>query len=395
MERKRFLMTPGPTEISARVLRAQVMPAIEPGDLSFVQVMDETSELLRKMFQTKNNVVFFPGSGRVTIESALASVIEPGDKMLVLVNGVFSKWMKETGERLGAQIVELNTDWRYAFDPSQVERKLQQEKDVKVVGIVHNETSTGLRNPVAEIGKIVKKHGALYLVDAVSSFGGDDVRTDEWNIDLNCTGSYKCLNAPPGLSIVSISPDAWKVMEKRKRMSSSFSFDLFKWLQMWIPKEKGGKLIWGYRRHPIEPAPTLTYALNEAVKEILEEGMQKRFMKNAVAGRAMRAGVQALDLELYPKEEKYASNTVTAIMNPDKIANKDILETMRDKYGVIAGGGLEETFAKVIRLAHMSVTSQPMYVLQTIWALGSTLRGLGVEANTDKAVEQTREALLR
>jgi aspartate aminotransferase-like enzyme len=393
MARTDFLMTPGPTEISTRVLRAQVMPAIEPGDPSFVQVMDETAELLKKVFQTRNDVVFFPGSGRVAIESALASVIEPGDRVVTLVNGVFGKWLTETAQRLGAEVVELAVDWRRAIDPSEVARKLDHEKDIKLVGVVHNETSTGLRNPVGEIGKIVSEHGCLYLVDIVSSLGGDDVRTDDWVIDLGCTGCYKCLNAPPGLSIVSISDKAWEVMEKRKRVASTFSFDLYKWRQMWIPKEKGGKWIWGYRRHPIEPAPHLTYALNEAVKEILEEGLHERFRRNAVAGRAMRSGIRAMGLELYPREEEDASNTITGVMNPEHVKNSDILGIMRSKWGVVAGGGLEEIHGKVIRLAHMSMTSQPIYVLHTILALASTLRELGLVLNIDEAIASAREAL--
>jgi len=385
-------MTPGPTEISTRVLRAQVMPAIEPGDPSFVQTMDETAELLKKVFQTEKDVVFFPGSGRVTIESALASVIEPGDKVLALVNGVFGKWLKETAERLGANVVEVVTEWRRAFDPLEVERRLKREKGIKLVGVVHNETSTGVRNPVAEIGKMVREYGALYLVDTVSSLGGDDVRTDDWHIDLSCTGCYKCLNSPPGLSILSVSNEAWKAMENRKKAASTFSFDLYKWRQMWIPKEKGGKVIYGYRRHPIEPAPHLTYALNQAVKEILEEGIGERFKKNAIAGRAIRSGVRALGLELYPREEGYASNTITGVVNPETISNSDILATMRNKYGVIAGGGLEEIHGKVIRLAHMSVTSYPMYVLHTIRALGSTLRELGLSPNIGNALESAQDA---
>ena len=385
-------MTPGPTELSTRVLRAQVMPAIEPGDPAFIRVMDETAELLQRVFQTKKEIAIFPGSGRVTIESALASVIEPGDRILVLVNGVFSKWMKETAQRLGADVVELASDWRVAIDPAEVARKLDREKNIKMVGVVHNETSTGLRNPVAEIGKVVSEQGVLYVVDSVSSLGGDDVRTDEWLIDLNCTGCYKCLNAPPGLSIVSISDKAWEVMEKRKRVASTFSFDLRRWRQQWIPKERGGELIWGFRRHPIEPAPHLTYALNEAVKQILEEGLHNRFKKNAVAGGAIRSGVRALGLELFPRDERYASNTVTGIKNPENVPNSELLGTMRGKYGVILGGGLEEIYGQVIRLAHMSETSQQIYVLYTIWALGSTLNDLGLHVNIEGAVASAREA---
>jgi aspartate aminotransferase-like enzyme len=135
----------------------------------------------------------------------------------------------------------------------------------------------------------------------------------------------------------------------------------------------------------------LTYALNEAVKQILEEGLQERFKKNATAGQAIRSGVRALGLELYPKDEKYASNTITGIKNPEHIASSDILGTMRSKYGVIPGGGLEEIQGQVFRLAHMSETSQPIYILYTIWALGATLQKLGLQVNVDKAVASARE----
>jgi aspartate aminotransferase-like enzyme len=162
---------------------------------------------------------------------------------------------------------------------------------------------------------------------------------------------------------------------------------------MWFPRDKGGNLIHGYRRHPIEPAPHLTYALNEALKEILEEGLQERFNRNALAGRAIRAGVRALGLELYPREEEYASNTITGVMNPDGISNSDILGLMRNKYGVIPGGGLEELHGKIIRLAHMSTTSNSMYIMHTLRALASTLKELGLPVKADEALSSAQEAL--
>jgi aspartate aminotransferase-like enzyme len=194
------------------------------------------------------------------------------------------------------------------------------------------------------------------------------------------------------LSIVSISDKAWEVMARRKRVASTFSFDLYRWRQQWIPKERGGELIWGFRRHPIEPAPHLTYALNEAVKEILGEGLSERFKKNRIAGQAIRSGVRALGLELYPKQERYASNTLTGIINPEHTANSEVLGIMRNKYGVIAGGGLEELYGKVVRLAHMSLTSQPIYVLHAIRALGLTLKDLGLSVNVEEAVTSARDA---
>jgi aspartate aminotransferase-like enzyme len=391
MVEEEFLATPGPTEIPLRVLRALMKPAVGPGDPEFMKTMDETSELLQELLQTKSNVFFFPGSGRVSIESAILSVVEPGDKVLAAVNGVFGKWMRQTAERAGAQVIEITSDWRKAIAPSQVAEVLDRERDVKLVMIVHNETSTGLRNPIREIGKIVRKSGSTFLVDTVSSLGGDDVRSDEWGIDLNCTGCYKCINSPPGLSIVSVSEKAWEVMEKRSRPAATFSYDLLKWRQMWLPRSKGGKEIWGYRRHPIEPAPHLTYALNEALKLIIEEGMKKRFAMNRMAGEAIRSGCKAMGVELYPLSEDYVSNTLTGIVNPEGVDSAEILELMRGRYGVVAGGGLEETAGKILRVAHMSMTSREMYVTRSIFALGSALRAVGRHVDPNLGVEAARK----
>jgi len=362
-------------------------PAIGPGDPEFVGVMDETSELLRWLLQTRNDVLFFPGSGRVAVESAILSVVEPGDKVLALVNGVFSKWMKQTAVRAGARIVEVTTDWRRSFKPSQVAEVLDREKDLKMVMMVHNETSTAVRNHVNEMGKLVRKKEALFMVDTVSSSGGDDVRTDEWNVDLNCTGCYKCINSPPGLAIVSVSDRAWEVMKARKKPAATFSYDLLKWKQMWLPKSKGGNEMWGYRRHPIEPAPHLTYALNEALKIIKEEGMQKRFSKNRIGGEAMRAGVKALGLELYPLSNDDASNTLTGVVNPEGLDNSKILGVMRERFGIVAGGGLEEVDGKIIRLAHMSLTSQETYVIRTVQGLGLAAKILGRKVDPDAGIQ--------
>ena len=372
-------MTPGPTEIPLSVLQAMIKGAVSPGDPEFLVAMDDTERLLEELFCTENWVLFFPGSGRVTIESAFLSVLEEGDKVLVPVNGVFSKWLGVIVERLGAEPVRVDFDWRRAVDPSRIGEVLDEVPDIKVVSLVHNETSTGVVNPVKEIGDVVRDHEALFFVDSVSSLGGDRVDTDAWGIDLNCTGSYKCINCVPGLSIVSVSDKAWNVMSRRERPARSYGFDLYRWLELWIPPERGGKYIWGYRRHPTEPAPHLTFALREAVRLLLEEGLEARFRKNRVAGEAVRAGVKAMGLELYPLDEAHASNTVTGIVAPEGIGSGKILGAMRDDHGVIIGGGLEETHEKVLRIAHMGFTSEEMYIQKTILSLEESLKKVGFD----------------
>ena len=371
-----FMMMPGPTEIPLRALKALMHPATSPGDPEFIAACDETSALLQTVLGTRHEVAVFPGSGRVAVESALCSVIEPGDRILTVNNGVFGHWLGLTVSQAGGMNIELAADWRRGVDPELVRQRLKAEKGIKAVAVVHNETSTGVVNPVAEIGKIVKEYGALYVVDVVSSAGGDWVKMDEWQADLACTCGYKCLNCPPGLAIVGVSDSAWAAMAKRK-VRQSFSFDLYKYIEMWIPESRGGKEIWGHRRHVVEPAPQLTYAMLEGLKVLMEEGLPERFRKNRIAGQAIRAAVRAMGLELYVQDEPSASNTVTALVNPEGIAGADITKMMRREHGVIIAGALEEVAGKVLRIAHMSSTSSSLHLLHTIRALELTLSALG------------------
>jgi len=386
-----FVMTPGPTEMPLRVLKALMKPAITPGDPEFMKVCDDTAERLQTILGTANEIAIFPGSGRVAVESAICSIVEPGDRVLTVNNGVFGHWLGLTVSQAGGENVELATEWRRSIDPEQIRQKLRSEKAIKMVAVVHNETSTGVVNPIGEIGEIVKEYGALYMVDVVSSAAGDLVKADERRIDLACTCCYKCMNCPPGLGMVAVSQDAWAVMAKRK-VRQSFSFDLYKYVEMWIPKERGGKEIWGHRRHVVEPAPQLTYAMNEGLKVILEEGLEERCRKNRVAGKAIRAAVKALGLETYPLDERSASNTVTAILNPEGMKNAAIIETMRKEYGVIIGGALEEVAGKILRLAHMSGTSDEMHVLYAVRALENTLIKQGYKLEAGAGVAAARAA---
>ncbi len=390
-----FLMTPGPSEIPLRVLRAMMKPAIGPTDPEYVEVWDETEGLLKNIMGTKNYVIHFPGSGRVSIEASMLSVLEAGDKILTVSNGVFGKWLEIIAERVGGKVIALNLDWRRSADPQIINERLDKEGDVKVVAVVHNETSTAVKNPLDEIGKMAKEHGALFLADTVSSTGGDLIKTDDWMIDLNCACSYKCFGAPAGLSIVAVSDDAWEKMKKRKKKAGSFAFDLYRWLEMWIPPERGGKLIYGYRRHPIEPSPHMTYALNEALKAIVEEGFEKRVRRNTIGGVALRSGLRAMGLEIWPLKEEYASNTLTGIVTPDGLEADDIITVMRRKHGVIIGGGLEETLGKVLRIAHMGITSDEMYILKTLSALELTLHELGFKVKKGEGVSTATEAFKR
>ena len=231
-----ILMIPGPTELPFPVVQAMSQPATIQYDLNFdVKILEPVTLALRDIFQTSRaEVIVMPGSGRTALEAAAISVIEPGDRVLVVVAGVFGSLMREIMTRAGAEVTEHTVEWGRPLDLARLEKDVERVKP-KAVSMVHNETSTGTTYPAAEVGRIVQRHGALFMLDTVSSLAGLDVRTDDWGVDFNMTGSQKCLAAPLGMAVVSVSPAAWEAMERRKHKSSSWAYDLLRWKENWIP----------------------------------------------------------------------------------------------------------------------------------------------------------------
>jgi aspartate aminotransferase-like enzyme len=373
LNQRRYLMVTGPTEVSERVLRAFMRPAVNHLNPKFAEDMDETDDLLRKIFQTKNEIVYFPGSGRCGLEAAALSILEPGDRALVVHNGVFCRMNRDIIRCVGGVPETVDFDWRRAADPKVVEERVVKG-DYKLLVVVHSETSTGVLNPIKELGEVARRNGLLYMVDAISSAGGVDIRTDDWGIDLLVTGSQKCLGCLPGMAIIAVSNRAFEAMEARKTPARSFAFDLYKWKLMWVPKERGGKVIWGFRRQPITMATHMVYALNEACKEVLEEGLEARFRRHEEVGRMMRAGIRELGLEVFCAKEEEASPTITGIIAPEGIRERELREIMLKRYNVEVAGGMEELSGKMFRIGHMANTADEAHVLVTLKALEGALK---------------------
>src|SRR5205085_4661913 len=313
------LMIPGPTELPFPVVQAMNQPAAIQYDRSFDEGVLEPMTLgLRDVFQTRNEVLVMPGSGRTALEAGAVSVIEPGDRVLVVGAGVFGLMMREIMSRVGAEATEFPIEWGARLDVERLAREAERVRP-KAITLVHNETSTGTTYPAAEVAKIARSVDALLMLDTVSSIAGLDVRTDEWGVDLNMTGSQKCLAAPLGLSLVSVSPRAWEAMEQRKVKAHSYAYDLNRWREQWMPVSRGGKVPDGTpRRQPISIPTHLTSALQVAVRLILEEGIANRARRHALAGDALRAGVAAMGLTMFP-DPTIASNTVSCIRTPTGI----------------------------------------------------------------------------
>ncbi len=361
-----LLMIPGPTMVSSRVLKAMSKPVVNHRSVIFGDILDETCEMMSEIFQTENESYILTGSGTAAMEAAIENILEKQDKILNVVGGKFGERFMNIVKSHGGSPVELKVEWGEAVNPEDVKEILEKDDEIKAVTLVHNETSTGVANPIEEVGEIVADYDALYIVDTVSSLGGDDVAVDDYGIDICVTGSQKCLAAPPGLSAITISDDAWDIIARTK--SHTYYLDLKKYRKYAASEPT---------ETPYTPSVSLMYGMHEALKVVMEEGLESRIKRHAVSAKATREGIKALGLELFSKED-VSSNTVTAINLPEGVSDKDLRGTMRDKYKIELAGGQDHLKGNVFRIGHMgNVTHRE--IITTISSLEMTLRELGFD----------------
>lgn len=373
-----LLMIPGPTGVSQRVLKAMLKNIVNHRGEEFGKILEETSEMMSKIFKTKNESYILTGSGTAAMEAALANILEEGDKILNIVNGKFGERFMQITTTFGGNSIPLKFEWGKAADIEKIKETLEENEDIKAVTVVHNETSTGVKNPIKEIGKILNNHEALYIVDAVSSLGGDKVEVDNYGIDICITGSQKCLAAPPGLSAITLSDEAWDVVESTD--SKTYYLDLKKYRESKSLKPP---------ETPYTPSVSLIYALNEALKVVEEEGLENRIKRHKMAAIATRKAVKALGLEIFPDEE-VSSNTVTAIHLPKGTSDKEFRGLIRKKYGVELAGGQDHLKGKIFRIGHMgNITQRELTV--TISAIELALKELGFDIELGKGVSKILE----
>ncbi|MCH8087980.1 MAG: alanine--glyoxylate aminotransferase family protein [Chloroflexi bacterium] len=363
------LLGPGPSNVHPRVYKAMTSPVLSHMDPEFWEIMDETVELLREVFQTRNPLTLpLSGTGSAGMEAAIYNSLEPGDTIIVGVAGFFSSRIVEIAQRCDANVVSVKADWGQAIPPEAIEEELKRHPEAKVVALVHCETSTGVLQPLEEIGRLAHEHGAMFLVDSVASMGGHDLAVDSLGIDICYSGSQKCLSCPPGLAPITLSDTASQAMKARKSKPRSWYLDLSMLDEYWISARK---------YHHTAPA-SMIYALRESLRILTEEGLESSFARHHLNGEAMRAAVGAMGLDLVASEE-VRSDTVHAILMPEGIDADQVRQTLLNDYKIETGGGLGPFKGKVIRIGLMGYSSQASNVLTVLSALEKILIKQGHE----------------
>ena len=367
----RILLGPGPSNVSPRVLQAMMQPMIGYLDPDFMLIMDEVRELLKGVFETQDaNTLAISGTGSAGMEAGLSSLLEPGDTVVMCIYGFFCERMVEMATRIGANVVPIRAQWGRPFPEEKLEAELRSRKDVKLVTAIHAETSTGVRQPMSELARIAKDHDALFMVDTVTSLGGNRVEFDEWDADYAYSATQKCLGCPPGLSPVAMSQRAIEAMRSRKQAPSSWYLDLALLGNYWG---------WEEQRVYHHTAPvSMILALRQGLRDALTEGLTNRFQRHTLNAKALSAGLEALGLEcVVPEDHRLAQITVVSI--PDGVDDIPVRQRLLRGYGIEIGGGLGELAGNVWRVGLMGESSKAEYVLALLSALENVLPEEGYE----------------
>ncbi|MBZ2174129.1 alanine--glyoxylate aminotransferase family protein [Schnuerera sp. xch1] len=373
MERRTYLQIPGPTNIPDRILRSLAQPVINHRGQEFEKLVTRCVEGLKKVYNTENDVLIFPSSGSGTLESAIVNLFSPGDTIVASSMGVFSERVATIAEKYELNVIRITKEWGESVKPKDVREVLEKDVDKKVKGVClpHNETASAVVNDIEGVSKAIKEtnHPAILVVDAVSSLACMPLETDAWGVDVVVTGSQKGLMLPPGMGIVSISPKAWKLVEKST-------------MPKWYWDYKAVKKRMEIKQFPYTPSTTLLFGLSEALDILEEEGLENVFKRHELIATAIREAAKAMGLSLFA-EEGYQSNSVTAIEVPQGIKYKEFADILNTKYGVVIGGGLQKLKGKIFRIGHLgSLHKTDIYAIMSAVEIALFELGYKVELGT-------------
>jgi len=365
----RLMLTPGPSCMSPRVYRALASPLVGHVDPWFTEFMAGVQELLRRVFQTENHTTFpISASGSGGIETAVVNVLEPGDEAIVCVNGMFSERMAEVAERTGAKIHRVSAPYGRVVDAEDV-RRAGHGRKIKFIGLAHGETSTGVVSNIAPFRKVADELGALLIVDSVATLVGVPVQVDRQQIDICFSGTQKAISAPPGMSPITLNKRVEEMLQNRKTKVQSWYFDLTTVMKYW-GKER--------TYHHTPPVP-LIYALHEALRVVLEEGLEASWERHRQNQMALIAGIEAMGMSLFVQNPAERLTTVTAVNIPAGIDGAKVRGRLLNDFNIEIAGGLGEFKTKFWRVGLMGYSSQRANVLLLLGALERILLDMGMK----------------
>lgn len=364
---RRVLLGAGPSSVHPLVRQALAAPIVGHMDPYFYQVMQEAMALLRGVFRTANPMTFpISGTGSAGMEAAMSNLLEPGDKVIIGVNGYFGQRMVEMASRCGAQVIQVAAPWGSIIPGEAIEAALKQHARVKVLALVHAETSTGVLQPLAEACRLAREYGVLLLVDTVTSLGGCEVAVDPWGVDVCYSATQKCLGCPPGLAPITLSPRAMEAVRRRQTKVNSWYLDVSLLESYWLT---------GRVYHHTAPI-SMVYALREALRLLMEEGLEAGYERHWRNGTALQRGLEAMGLQLLAPTEHRAP-MLTAVCPPPGVDAEAIRRALLEEYDIEVGGGLGELRGKLWRIGLMGYSSQGENVLAVLSALESLLARAG------------------
>lgn len=372
----RVLLGPGPSNVHPRVMKAMLSPVVGHLDPDFVRVMEEIKKLLRIVFQTTNEITFpVSGTGSAGMETAMANLIEDSDEVVVAVNGAFGERIADAAGRLGAKVHRVEAEWGRIVEAERLEAALKTARQPKLLAVVHAETSTGVHQPVEELGALAHRYGALLVMDAVTSLGCVPVEVDHWQIDACYSCTQKGIGAPPGLAPITFSERAMKVVRSRKQESRSWYFDLAMIERYWGPDRL---------YHHTAPI-SMNYAIYEALRIVVEEGLEARFRRHRANAAALQAGLQAMGLGL-AAQPNYRLPQLTVVQVPGGIDEANVRAELLRLFNLEIGAGLGVFKGKVWRIGLMGESSKRENVMLMLSALETVLAAQGIEIERGAAL---------
>jgi len=377
---KRYLLAPGPTPVPSEALLAMAMPIIHHRSPDFLPVLDAAKKGLQWLYQTKNDVLILCSTGTGGMVGAVNNFFSPGDKVITINGGKFGERWTKICKAYGLNVDEMIVEWSYAIKPEAVETKLKGDPSIKGVFVQASETSTGVYHDIEALAKTVGKYeNAIFIVDAISALVAHDLKMDAWGIDVMIGGSQKGVMLPPGLAFIGISEKAWKFAEKSKCPRFYFNF------------KKERENLAKNQTNFTSPV-TLIIGLNESIKMLQKEGLENVFKRHQRLANATRKAMQAIGLELFPKESP--SDAVTAVCAPSGVDGQVIYKNLREKYGITAAGGQDHVRGKIFRIAHLGY-ADTFDVITAVAGVEMVLKGMGHPVKLGSGVAVAEELLMK